>query len=316
MADAIEQTYIEIPINLFFDTKEPIAIKDVIESLKGIEQLSKRVPELLHHLTGIEFGNYELAVSKIEEGSLDEIILLKFLEDPRLKQQLEKFKREHPQLTKAGYVTIGSIAILLLIGNAYTVLDNFLGNESQSISSSYNTNINITAQNLNLSPLQVEDAVKQTASHNRKKLVQNVLATTSPVAGHKNASIGIGKGDSTIKIPEETVGRVDFSANLNATNKDIPYEFVDMTVVTLNRENPNVGWQARIPSIGEKLLKLEFGEKINPSDFQFNPYYKVDVIVTYRNDIDHASLVAQKATVTKLYRNGESVASAEEQGDS
>ncbi|WP_062359617.1 hypothetical protein [Vreelandella aquamarina] len=95
MAPEADQSYIDIPLNIYFSTKNPVPIQRIANSLLALDQLSKRFPELIAELTGVDLGkDYELRVSKVESGSLTQEFVCRFiLDDPEKRQLLSGSSR-------------------------------------------------------------------------------------------------------------------------------------------------------------------------------------------------------------------------------
>lgn len=75
-----------------------------------------------------------------------------------------------------------------------------------------------------------------------------------------------------------------------------------LQIVSLNRENANGTWSGRLSSaIGDVLLKIEIDEGVDLERLTRDEYVFVDAVVTYRQDINSASLIPQSILVTDVH---------------
>lgn len=105
-----------------------------------------------------------------------------------------------------------------------------------------------------------------------------------------------------MEFTAEAMRDVDFDADLNSTAYEIPYNHAQLQIVSLNRENANGTWSGRLSSaIGDALLKIEIDEGVDLERLTRDEYVFVDAVVTYRQDINSASLIPQSILVTDVH---------------
>lgn len=294
-----DQPYVDIPLNIYFSTKNPVPIQRIANSLLALDQLSKRFPGLITELTGIDFGkNYELRVSKVETGSLTQELVCRFiLDNPEKKAAIEKYFKEHPKMTK---LIFGSLISMLLITGSLTALSVFQGSDSTNIENSYNTTVNITADYVGLTPEEVKGATERAVKRNTKKAVQHSLTITSPVLDDPDSTMTFGRGEIDVSLPREAIDEVDFEVDLTATEQTIPYDNATLQIVSLNRESASSGWTGRVANIGDRVMKIELSDDIDPKVLSYSDEYTVDGEVTFRNDINEGVLVPKSILVTNV----------------
>lgn len=300
MAPEADQSYIDIPLNIYFSTKNPVPIQRIANSLLALDQLSKRFPELIAELTGVDLGkDYELRVSKVESGSLTQEFVCRFiLDDPEKKAAIERFFKEHPKLTK---VIFGSLISMLIVTGALSALSVFQGSDSSNIENSYNTTVNITADYVGLPPEEVKGATERAVKRNTKKAVQHSLTVASPLLDDPEATMTFGRGEIDMSLPREAIDEVDFNADLTATEQELPYVNATLQIVTLNRESATSGWSGRVANIGERVIKIELADNIDPKALGYSDEYIVDGEVTFRNDINEGVLIPKSILVTAVH---------------
>ncbi len=294
-----------MPLEIFFNTNEPVDVRNIAKSLLSLEQLAKRTPHLIERLSGVEIQGHHLKVRKIESGSLLQEVVLQFFLKEEQKQRLEEYLERHPKVKNTAAFSLGGLAIFLIVAEGIQAWNAVSGTNSKSIEDSYNTTITIAAENLDITPGELTSII-QDSTQNRKKMITHSLGVMSPVQGHDDASVGIGGEDSGMSIPEDAVQDIDFDHDLNSTVQEIPYEHAQLQVVSLHRENANSAWSGRLASaIGNTLLKIEIDDGVNLTDLSQSEFVYVDAIVTYRQDINAASLIPQSILVTKVYDESE-----------
>lgn len=297
-----ERYELELPLELYFETKEPIAIKDIAKSLTSLETLSKRLPKLVTHLSGVEIDGYELKVSRIQSGSLMETLaLIVFLNTPEQQQALRDYLDKAPMGKPIKYTLLGFLA-LALINDGYSLLTKFTKDEAPTIQGNNNTIINITADNIGVPPETLAAGIQEVNKGSRKELVKAALGVAKPIADHENASLHAGVSTSSVSIPAAAFEEVPFDADLSAQERDFEYKEALLQIRELNRDSSDVGWKGILPGVvGAKKLKIVFAEGVEPGQATTVPEVRADVIVTYKNDINKTVLVPKYVTVKRVY---------------
>lgn len=296
-----EEYSVAMPLRLYFKTDEPVAIKEVADSLVAMEKLAKRIPIMLSQLSGIEIDTHQLSVERIESGSLLEaLVLMVFLSTSDQQAALFKFLEQHPMGKPLKYGLAGLFA-LLLISEGYHLVTDFLEEDAPSIQGNHNTIITITADEMDVSEEALREALAFASGGNRKELARSALDVARPIAGHADASIHAEGAGSPISIPPEAVSEIPFEADLNAQEHDIDYENTLVQIRALDRDKTDSGWWGIMPVIGDKRLRLHFTDDVDADSITHRPDVHVDATVTYRNDINKAKLVPKHITITRIY---------------
>lgn len=302
--DSNQEIYFaEIPLTLFFETEEPIAIKNIATSLLALERLTKRFPQMLEQLTKIDIQGYELRVEKLESGSLVEDLVIKiFFDDPEKERAFKEFLENHP-MGKAVSLGLGGLAVILLISQLMIAYKAFVGDDSPSIQANHNTIIQIGADQLGITTEEVVELVEVATEGNRKQLFSAARDVLRPVEGHQNAKlIAPGLGEiPEVSLSSDALAEVPFDADLNADERELDYENVMLEIRALDRDKTDSGWWGVLASaVGEKRLRLYFDD-VDMDAIAFRPVVYVDATVTYRHDFNQATLVPKHATITHIY---------------
>lgn len=300
--DNQEAYFVEIPLNLYFKTDEPVAIKDVAKSLLAIETMAKRFPGMLTDLTGINIDNYELSVSKIETGSLIEALgLMVFLSSPEQRQALIDFLENSPMGKPLKYSLMGLFA-LLLVSESYDLLTKFTKSDAPTIQGNHNTLIQITADEIGTTPEAVRLALNNATHSRRKELVRAGLDVAAPIENHNDASLHAGESATSVSIPTDAIKEVPFDVDFGSYEHAIDHENVLLQIRALDRDSVDAGWKGLIPNItGERKMRIYFDTDVDMELVTTQPEVRVDATVTYRNDINQGTLIPKHITVTKVY---------------
>ncbi|SDJ23929.1 hypothetical protein SAMN04487867_12956 [Vreelandella titanicae] len=300
--DNQEAYFVEIPLNLYFKTDEPVAIKDVAKSLLAIETMAKRFPGMLTDLTGIDIDHYELSVSKIETGSLIEALgLMVFLSSPEQRQALFDFLENSPMGKPIKYSLMGLLA-LLLVSESYQLLTQFTKSDAPTIQGNHNTLIQITADQIGTTPDEVRLALNNATQGKRKELVRAGLDVAAPIENHENASLHAGESATSVSIPAEAIQEVPFDVDFGAYEHSIGYIETLLQIRVLDRDSVDAGWKGMLPNVlGDARLRILFDTDVDMDLVTTQPEVTVDATVTYRNDINKGALVPKYITVTKVY---------------
>ncbi|WP_157698048.1 hypothetical protein [Halomonas sp. N3-2A] len=302
--DSGQETYFaEIPLRLYFSTEEPIAIKDIATSLLALEKLTKRFPEMLEKLTQVEINGYELRVERLETGSLIEDFIMKvYFGSPEQEQAFREFLENHP-MGKAIKVGIAGIGVLIVISHLMLLYKAFAGDDSPSIQANHNTIIQISSEQLGITPEEVIELAEVATEGNRKQLFSAARDVLRPVEGHQGATVvapGI-EGVPPVSLSSEALSEVPYDADLNADEREFEYENVPLEIRALDRDKTDSGWWGVLPgAVGDKRLRLYF-DGVDMDAIAFRPVVHVDATVTYRSDFNQATLVPKHITITHIY---------------
>lgn len=284
---------------VYYSTREPVPVADVIEALIGLERLVKMTPKALSALTGVEVQRAEVFVEEIESGSLRERILIKFFfkDEAGLDQFIEKARVR---------VGEGPIKVLLVsaVLAAVTVagaklLASVSGSSTTSITASNNTIINIGAGEVQMTPESFE-ALVRTALPEKKEVAKATLQMLTPARNDPESSI-IFDDNEALALPPETIREVPTAFD---PGEDVRVERIpaaDLLIRATNRDSAVSGWTARIPQhIGKKKVKLVVAPGINLDDIASRAQVKGDVDIHYKRSADGKRYIPEVITLMRV----------------
>ncbi|HAM7227923.1 TPA: hypothetical protein IB996_004885, partial [Escherichia coli] len=163
MSQELSLTFTE---NIYYSTKEPVSIKDVITSLQGWEAIAKQSEGVLQELTGANILDISVHVARLEAGSLYEDIVIKLLFGSQ--EEMDKFlagahaKIGNGKMRNAlvGAVVIGLVGYGLVLATKAMAPSNTSHFEANN-----NTIINIGAGEANISPDRLQAIIESTVTN-------------------------------------------------------------------------------------------------------------------------------------------------------
>lgn len=284
--------------DLYYSTKEPVPIGEVIESLLGLERLVKMAPRALEGLTGVPIDRIEVYVDQLESGSLLEKVVLKlFFKD---EQEFEAFFEKVRAKVGNGVarnVLIGAVVSALLLYGVYLLASSSGGNTT-NITANNNTIINIGAGEVQLTPEQFKSIV-QAAVTDKKELAQAASQIVRPLRRDASAALVI-DGNDSLKVTPAVVKETPDSFKVVPDTKVEVMRDVELHVRTTNRDSNRTGWSARLPLKFDHKLKLKLEDHLDPEDIAGKPIIKGDVEIHYVRDAQRNQYAADYITLLNI----------------
>lgn len=264
MSQELSLTFTE---NIYYSTKEPVSIKDVITSLQGWEAIAKQSEGVLQELTGANILDISVHVARLEAGSLYEDIVIKLLFGSQ--EEMDKFlagahaKIGNGKMRNAlvGAVVIGLVGYGLVLATKAMAPSNTSHFEANN-----NTIINIGAGEANISPDRLQAIIESTVT-NKKTLAKSSIKTLAPARADEGSTMVIGTGGGTVTIPAETIKKAPTEVVFTPESYTQDHFDVDVEIRALDLDNPEKGWAAVIPGLIDRRVNMVLGPNVNPSDF-------------------------------------------------
>ncbi|GLU41956.1 hypothetical protein [Pseudomonas sp. NBRC 100443] len=295
-----------LPLSFYFETKQPVPIDELVKSLLALEKLAAKVPILLGELSDTAIDLQELKVSKIESGSLKEVleVTLSFLSE----EDKAKFKAWVSD-TKMGRATklaavggLAALGVLLVASSAITAYDSFTKSDTPSIQANNNTIINIGADAIGVSADSLKKAVDAAMAGDKKRVVSAALDFVSPASGENGGGIYAGTEKAGVSFSHQAATDAPAQADFRARDVEVAYEKTTVEIRVLDRDRTEGGWKATLPTItGDKRLPLYFADGVPADKAMAEEKISSDVVVTYAQDFNKGVLVPKSILVKKIY---------------
>lgn len=267
--------------NIYYSTKEPASIKDVITSLQGWESIAKQSEGVLKELTGANILDISVHVSRLEAGSLYEDIVIKLLFGSQ--EEMDKFlANAHAKIGngKMRNALVGAV-IVGLVGYGLVLATKAMApNNTSHFEANNNTIINIGAGEANISPDRLQSIIESTVT-NKKALAKGSVKTLAPARNDDNATMVIGTGGGSVTIPAETIKKAPTEVVFTPQSYAQDYLDVDVEIRALDLDNPEKGWAAVIPGLVDRRVNMVLGPNVKPSDFTGKFAVRADITITY-----------------------------------
>lgn len=206
--------------SLTYNNADLMQVKDVIESLRGLEGLSLRfLPSALTKLTGVGVERAEVYVEGFEYGSFIEKIVVRlfFINENNMNNFIDKVRnntvdfynkipgRSHP-VFKAATIT-AAIAAISIVGTAYAISTTDNQPPANIINLENSPIIIIGAEAYKTSPAEFLATVKDVVDTNKKHAAVNAARLISPAKHGENGTLSFYSDDSEekLEIDAETV---------------------------------------------------------------------------------------------------------------
>jgi hypothetical protein len=276
---------------VYYSNREPVPIKEIVDSLLGLEQIIRMSPRVLHGLTGVEIDHVDIFVEHLESGSLLETVLIKlfFKSEDDLNTFLDKIrgKLEKPGMPRN--ILIGAVLSALVGYGAYLAASSQKVAGAATITANNNVIINLGAGQVDLTP-EVFKAIVEAAVIDRKELARSAVKVLKPARLDDQASIQF----------DESAGLV-FSADVvKATPKTVEIDTqqnveqlldVDLEIRATNLDSAKQGWAALLPGKIDRRIKLQLAEGVDPLDVAGKLKVRADISIYYSLDKDGVRLI-------------------------
>ncbi len=286
---------------VYYSTRDPVPVADVIEGLLGLERLVKMTPKALSALTGVEIQKVEIFVEEIESGSLFEQVLIKFFfkDEAGLDQFVEKVRGKVGDGPRNVLLVGAVIAAVTALGGQF--LAGLSGSSTTNITASNNTIINIGAGEVQMTPESFE-AVVRAALPEKKEVAKATLQMLKPARNDPEASI-VFDGEAALTLPPDAIGEVPQTYEPGEDLRVERIQGAELLIRATNRDSAVSGWSARIPQhLGKKKVKLVVAPGINLDEIAGRAQVKGDVDIQYRRSPNGKRYAPEIITLQRIIK--------------
>lgn len=279
MSQELSLTFTE---NIYYSTKDPVSIKDVIASLQGWEAIVKQSEGVLQELTGASILDISVHVERLEAGSLYEDIVIKLIFGSQ--DELDKFLASaHAKLGngKMRNALVGAV-VAGLVGYGLVLASKAMApNNTSHFEANNNVIINIGAGEANITPEHLQAVIESTVT-NKKTLAKSSIKTLAPARSDEDATMVVGTGGGTVTIPAETIRKAPTEVVFTAETYAQDHFDVDVEIRALDLDNAEKGWAAVIPGLIDRRVSVVLGPNVKPADFAGKFAVRADISITYK----------------------------------
>lgn len=287
---------------IYYNTKKPVPIKEVILALQGLEGVLKSLPKVMTGLTGVDIEGVEFLVERVEAGSLIEDIIVKFLfkDQAGLDAFIEKMGSN--KMVKGGLITAALAGIV-----GYGLHAAMSGKPAPNITANNNVIINIGAGEVNMTPEQFAAIVKA-AVVDKKGTAESALKFIGPARMDRGSTVelvnpGDGKSSSApIHFSAEAIAEAPAKIELGANERFEEFTKVPLTIRATNLDSKKSGWAGKLDMFNEHRLPIELDPSIDEDDIFGKTTVVVDAALIFREKGRSRQLMPARIYVRHVYK--------------
>lgn len=286
---------------LFYNTKNPVPIADVIDALVGLEHMLRSLPRALEKATDIHIADAKIFVDRIEAGSLFEKIGIKlfFKSEEELDQFLEKVrtKLDGNPIVKGTLIT----AILAaFVAYGLVLAAKTLQVPTPNITANNNVIINVGAGEVGLTP-EAFRAIVETAVTDKKSFAKSAVKLIKPARGDDASTIVL-DGVDEMEIGARAIGEAPEVVSIEPIIKVEELKRTTLLIRAGDMDQAKSGWAGAVKDV-TKRLPIELDPQVSAAQLfgRQNKEVIADVALTYQMDRRSGEMVARSIFVRQIY---------------
>lgn len=270
-------------------TSKPVRITDVIRTLRSTERTVRQMGRVIEALyPDIEVSSARARVSHISQNSpLDENYVFEFI--VKVRDDLERGLKDLGDFTGIDVLINRSrglsnlLTVMLLFGAMYVMSLIFSEDSAIHIEGEHNTLIQITANDLSVSPEAITGAIRKALSERQQRDLAKEAAdyfAPSKVSGSDGVLI-----NGKTRISQKSIDQIPSVGQIERLNEAITTAAVTRAVVRIrasDRDSATRGWAAVVPQIAQDRLPLHIGPFIDLRALANREEAVADLLVVYQ----------------------------------
>lgn len=259
--------------NFYYSTKKPVTVKEIIESLQGLEFVVKQTRGTLQKLTDCKIDDVQLYVDELKSGSLIEDVIVRVFFGSE--EEKNKFCEKIHEKIGDGKMrnTIITAVLVGIIGyGIYLAIKP--SDPNYVINVNHNVNINI-GDSQKITNEKLTEIIRDSIT-NQKSLAQNTIKVLSPARTDESSSIQIG---DMATIPASTIMKTPTELNLQPLTDVVDYNDVPVIIRAMDLDKSNKGWGGIIVDKVDQRTKITFDPNIDINILAGRSSFMADVTV-------------------------------------
>lgn len=262
-----------------YNTKGGVRIKDLIQSLESLEELTKQSRNALSDILGIKIHSIELKVTEIKEGSMIEKVHAEVKYYNENKEDIDGSFKQFVKNNKMKTGIFGAIiAGTAAFGVWYYVSNSGTPNSvNVNVSGNYNNVIVNSAGAVGM-PVETFQKAIENSPTNKNTLARNAIGFISPAKqDDQNASISF--AGNNIVLPSELVSDTPAEYVPQSDEKELPLENITLHIRASDRDSYTKGWYGYVDGLFTKRIKIEIPQTIDLTVLAKQEAIKADIIL-------------------------------------
>lgn len=279
--DATEEYFsIETQYSIHYNTKDPVPIKDIINSLRSFEKIIQRTPAFIEHALGDELKvvDVKVYIDELKSGSLTEDFLIKFIfkgQDnyEKAKEVFDKMLEDNTMLRTAVAVGVGALI-------AYGAMTAIGPAGEKNHFEAYNSTIINVGQRANFTAGDIVSIIDSTKD--KKSLAREAIEAIHPAKADPESTIYM------LDLPELSIPSAAIQEAPSYYEPIMPeerterYENATVFIHASDRDRSTSNWAGTVHGIIGHRVRFTLGENVNPRDLHGHIRVTATILVTSR----------------------------------
>lgn len=285
---------------LYYSTKTPVPISEVIEGLQGLERLLRSLPRAIEKASGVPILSSEIYVEEIKSGSLLEKVAVKLFFNTE--QEFEEFLSKVKTKLDGSPMIKGTLITALiagLVGYGIFLAAKTSPNPSPNITANNNVIINIGAGEIGMSPDAFRSIV-ETAVIDKKDLARAAVKLVKPARGDVGAAILL-DGRQDIAIQPAAIVETPPVVNIEPQKRVDELKGAVLLLRAGDMDRKDAGWAGAIEGKTERL-PIQLDPTVDPADLFGRSKVMADVALVFHQDNRSGNMIAKSIFVRHVLR--------------
>ncbi|MDH0373541.1 hypothetical protein N7340_17475 [Comamonas aquatica] len=265
MEEDPKQWVYEASYQVYYNTKTPVPIKEIVASLQGLDVLLRCVPKALESFTGVEIEGTEFLVQTIEAGSLLEKFIVKFFfKDEKSFEDFAQKLGENKMVKGAAIAAV----VAGVLGYGLHWATTAANQSTASITATNSVIIQNGAGVMNIS----EDAFKSMISdaiEDKKAVAESAIKAVAPNRTDKASTLQISGAEapmsSGVEISAATIAGTPTKLVLEPNERIEKYPDTVLHIRATNLDSKTSGWAGKLAQREERLA-IELDPSVSESE--------------------------------------------------
>lgn len=284
-----------------YNTTGGIRIKDLIQSLESLEELTKQSRNALSDILGVKIHSIELKVAEIKEGSIIEKVHAEVKYYNENQQDVDSSLKTFIKNNKMKTGIFGAILVGVAAFGIYHYISNSDAPNSVNVnvSGSYNNVIVNSAGAVGV-PVETFQKAIENSPTNKNTLARNAIGFIGPAKqDDQNASISF--AGNNIVLPSELVSDTPAEYVPQSDEKELPLENITLHIRASDRDSYIKGWYGYVDGLFTKRVKIEIPQTIDLTTLAKQEVIKADITLysTQKNSKTEFKRIEIRAIHTK-----------------
>lgn len=283
-----------------YDTPRPTPIRDVIESLIGIEKLLATLPKVTKKLTGFDDFQMRIVIEDVHTGSLWEKIGIRYIfgSEEKMNDFIDRVRKIMPPSSLVPVL----IASVLAYGG-YLLMRPSPGSTT-TVGDITNSIVVVGEGHQAIAPEVAEAVIK--GVRNKREIAGATIETLRPAMNQPGSSLKMYSGsvddnsEVYFEVPAAEIAKVPKELKQEPVEITAHLQKVPIDVRAIDLDNSAKGWEGRIEGLTGRI-RIELAEDIDLAYVARKQKFIADVVLTSRYRGGESSPRPYSIMIEKVY---------------